>query len=122
MLSEIASRYHRALSAALKNKPKGTLEHDIKKLDAAIGDPKFQQFIKDPFQTIHTKMEIIKKMELNGCLQTCLEEMLRNNRGRLIKEVVDRLIYENNGQRSPITIWSSTVCHLLTYQQEFGQI
>lgn len=109
MLSEITSRYYRALISVLKKEPKETLKNDIVKLSAAIHDPKFQDIICDPFRGIHSKIDHIKKLQINRYIQNCIEEMIKNNRFRNINELVHKLAADVKGEKSPITIWSYSV-------------
>lgn len=109
MLSDIASRYYRALGNVLKNESKEAVKNDVLKLSKLVKDCEFEVVIKDPFQGFNAKMEYIKKLQLNRYLQNCIGEMIKNSRYQYVAELVHKLASDVRGENPQLTIWTSTV-------------
>jgi F0F1-type ATP synthase delta subunit len=119
MLSEIGSRYYRALKLAFKKESSENIRHSIQKLVYVFQTSKIHLILTDPFQKMESKFELVKQMQLDGYLQNCMEEMIRNNRTKYIEEVINTLSNELRSDKLQLTIITSSVrFHMIDYLLE----
>lgn len=114
-ISEIVSKYSRALVSVIRKKQLG--QKSLQEIDNTIKyitDKQVQEKLLNPFWSAQKKCDIFNQLNLSPIMANFIQEVVKNKRGVILKEILVQTAVELKPIKKTILISSSKVNNRLT--------